>query len=228
MLTKLRARFKRPIRFTTTLGEVRQSRGLTQEDLAEYCEVSVETIRMIEAAKYEPSVVLAARISEKLNARIDEIFSALPRAAKNSTERPDSRDQQFKAGMWINTAFLFIVIAEMAALLTFIPISFVLLAFCVVGLLDILLIIAFVQLVPGYNTHLSIGQERLNPQWDRIKLSMLKGFSNALLFTFIVQREAGVERLLIAVLLGICFSSYHYFFYHSNISMAWRPGNRVE
>ncbi len=102
MLTKLRARFKRPIRFTTTLGEVRQSRGLTEEELAEYCEVSVETIRMIEAAKYEPSVVLASRLAQKLEVSVEELFVLTnEKNALRASEDERLQSTMYHYGFWL-------------------------------------------------------------------------------------------------------------------------------
>lgn len=36
------------------IAELRQQRGLTQENLAEYCEVSTRTIQRIESGEVEP------------------------------------------------------------------------------------------------------------------------------------------------------------------------------
>ena len=74
MLTKLRGRWKRQVRFTTTLRETREAQGLTRDDLAQYCEVSVETIGMIEEGKYEPSVVLAEKLAVKLGVSVEALF----------------------------------------------------------------------------------------------------------------------------------------------------------
>lgn len=55
--------------------EYRFQAGLTQEDLADMCGVTRQTIIAIEKGNYTPSVLLALKISKVLKAHVEEIFS---------------------------------------------------------------------------------------------------------------------------------------------------------
>ena len=57
-----------------TLREVRQKKGLTQEELGSSVGVSRQTIISIERYRYKPTLELAMKISEKLNIRIEKLF----------------------------------------------------------------------------------------------------------------------------------------------------------
>lgn len=52
----------------------RATKNLTQEDLAQAIGVTRQTILAIENKRYEPSLLLAARIAKYFKVRIDEIF----------------------------------------------------------------------------------------------------------------------------------------------------------
>ncbi|WP_297093103.1 helix-turn-helix transcriptional regulator [Thermococcus sp.] len=56
------------------LRELREERGLTQEELAKALGVTRQTIIAIEKGKYDPSLKLAFRIARFFNRRIEEIF----------------------------------------------------------------------------------------------------------------------------------------------------------
>jgi putative transcriptional regulator len=60
--------------FTTRIKELRARYNLTQSDLAKRVNVRRETILYIEKGKYNPSLVLAHKISKALNSKIDELF----------------------------------------------------------------------------------------------------------------------------------------------------------
>ena len=60
--------------FTTRIKELRARYNLTQSDLAKRVNVRRETILYIEKGKYNPSLVLAHKISKALNSKIDEVF----------------------------------------------------------------------------------------------------------------------------------------------------------
>jgi len=60
--------------FTTRIKELRARYNLTQSDLAKMVNVRRETILYIEKGKYNPSLVLAHKISKALNSKIDEVF----------------------------------------------------------------------------------------------------------------------------------------------------------
>jgi putative transcriptional regulator len=57
------------------IREWRVMRGdLTQEQLAQACEVTRQTIIALEAGKYSPSLELAFRIARALGRDLDEVF----------------------------------------------------------------------------------------------------------------------------------------------------------
>lgn len=54
---------------------LRDSLGLTQEQLAESLKVSRQTVISIETGRYNPSLALAFKIAEQFSATIEEVFS---------------------------------------------------------------------------------------------------------------------------------------------------------
>ncbi len=56
------------------LRELRQERGITQEELAAALDVTRQTIIAIERGKYDPSLRLAFKISRFFGKKIEEIF----------------------------------------------------------------------------------------------------------------------------------------------------------
>jgi len=57
-----------------TLRELRARHKLTQDELADKCGVSRQTINAIETEKYDPSLPLAFRLAGVFKKRIEEIF----------------------------------------------------------------------------------------------------------------------------------------------------------
>jgi len=57
-----------------TLKLLRTERGLTQQQLAQALGVSRQTVISIESGKYDPSLPLAFKIAQFLQARIEDIF----------------------------------------------------------------------------------------------------------------------------------------------------------
>ncbi|MFP3729159.1 helix-turn-helix transcriptional regulator [Priestia filamentosa] len=57
------------------IKELRKLKKLSQEDLANACEVSRQTINAIENNKYDPSLTLAFCLAEILGVSVDELFS---------------------------------------------------------------------------------------------------------------------------------------------------------
>lgn len=55
---------------------LRRKRQLTQQELASALSVGRQTILSIESGKYDPSLVLAFKISRFFNVKIEEIFDA--------------------------------------------------------------------------------------------------------------------------------------------------------
>jgi putative transcriptional regulator len=81
---------KKNPRFECHLREVRELAGITTQELADHCLVSVETIELIERAKYEPSVVLAEHIASQLHTTVESLFTAhppIPPLSADSEER---------------------------------------------------------------------------------------------------------------------------------------------
>jgi len=56
------------------LKEVRQNKGLTQEELGANVGVSRQTIISIERYRYKPTLELAMKLAEKLNIKIEKLF----------------------------------------------------------------------------------------------------------------------------------------------------------
>ena len=54
--------------------EIRKSRGITQEELANILEVSRQTIGSLENGRYNPSIILAFKIAKFFNLTIEDIF----------------------------------------------------------------------------------------------------------------------------------------------------------
>ena len=56
------------------LEELRKARGITQEELAALLEVSRQTISSLEKGRYNPSILLAFKISRYFGQSLEEIF----------------------------------------------------------------------------------------------------------------------------------------------------------
>lgn len=56
------------------IRELRQELQMTQEDLAQRCRVSRQTIISLEKGKYDPSIHLAHRIATIFHHRIEKVF----------------------------------------------------------------------------------------------------------------------------------------------------------
>ena len=56
------------------ISELRKSKRITQEELADYVEVTRQTIISIESGKYNASLQLAYKIAKFFNTSIEEIF----------------------------------------------------------------------------------------------------------------------------------------------------------
>lgn len=56
------------------LEEIRKSKNITQEELANALEVSRQTIGSLENGRYNPSILLAFKIARYFNLKIEEIF----------------------------------------------------------------------------------------------------------------------------------------------------------
>ena len=58
-----------------TIKMERAIAGLTQEELAKKVSVSRQTINAIELNKYVPSTVLALKVAQVFNKKVEEIFT---------------------------------------------------------------------------------------------------------------------------------------------------------
>jgi DNA-binding XRE family transcriptional regulator len=58
--------------------ELRSTRGLTRQQLADLVGVHYQTIGYLERCEYSPSLILAFKIAKALDAEIPEIFSIKP------------------------------------------------------------------------------------------------------------------------------------------------------
>ena len=56
------------------LEQLRKARGLRQEELAEALEVSRQTIGSLENGRYNPSILLAFKLSRYFGMSIEDIF----------------------------------------------------------------------------------------------------------------------------------------------------------
>ncbi|MBU3102276.1 MULTISPECIES: helix-turn-helix transcriptional regulator [Clostridium] len=56
------------------IKELREGRNLTQEDLAKSLGTSRQTIISLEKGKYNPSIMLAYKLSKVFNKKIEEVF----------------------------------------------------------------------------------------------------------------------------------------------------------
>lgn len=56
------------------LEEIRKMRGIKQDELATALQVSRQTIGSLENGRYNPSILLAIKISRFFNLSIEEIF----------------------------------------------------------------------------------------------------------------------------------------------------------
>lgn len=56
------------------LESLRKSRGIRQEELAAALDVSRQTIGSLENGRYNPSILLAFKIANFFNVRIEDIF----------------------------------------------------------------------------------------------------------------------------------------------------------
>ena len=56
------------------IRELRQGKGLTQQQLAGELGVSRQTIISLESGRYNPSILLAHRIARLFDAKIEDIF----------------------------------------------------------------------------------------------------------------------------------------------------------
>ncbi len=56
------------------LEEMRNRRGIKQEELAEALEISRQTVSSLENGRYNPSILLAFRLARYFGMRVEELF----------------------------------------------------------------------------------------------------------------------------------------------------------
>ena len=60
---------------TTKIAELRKRAGMTQEELAKKADVTRQTIISLEAGRYNPSLLLAWKITRTLNKKhLEDVF----------------------------------------------------------------------------------------------------------------------------------------------------------
>ena len=74
MESKLSIKSERRFTMKNRLEALRKARGLRQEELAEALEVSRQTIGSLENGRYNPSILLAFKLSRYFGVPIEEIF----------------------------------------------------------------------------------------------------------------------------------------------------------
>jgi len=55
--------------------ELRKAKGITQEELSEHTNVTRQTIISIEKGVYTPSLLLALKIAEYFNLKVENVFT---------------------------------------------------------------------------------------------------------------------------------------------------------
>ncbi|MGL6198581.1 MAG: helix-turn-helix transcriptional regulator [Lachnospiraceae bacterium] len=58
------------------IKNLRTKKGISQEELANRCGVTRQTINAIENNKYDPTLLLAFKLSNELGQSVDDIFTA--------------------------------------------------------------------------------------------------------------------------------------------------------
>lgn len=56
------------------IRQLRREQGLSQEELAQRCHVSRQTINAIENNKYDPTLALAFHLARELGTTVDRLF----------------------------------------------------------------------------------------------------------------------------------------------------------
>ena len=79
------------------IKELREERGLTQEQLGQMVGTSRQTINAIETEKFEPSIWLAYDISQVFNCSIEEVFlfeDSTRKTRADSSRRDNNGDKK--------------------------------------------------------------------------------------------------------------------------------------
>lgn len=56
------------------IKDLRKAKKISQQQLAEYCKVTRQTINAIENEKYDPSLQLSFNLAKQLDTTVDELF----------------------------------------------------------------------------------------------------------------------------------------------------------
>lgn len=56
------------------IKEIRTQKGLLQQELADICKVSRQTVNAIENNKYDPTLELAFKLANALETTVDKLF----------------------------------------------------------------------------------------------------------------------------------------------------------
>lgn len=61
------------------IKEIRTKKGLVQQELANICGISRQTVNAIENNKYDPTLELAFKLSRALGTTVDNLFLYAPK-----------------------------------------------------------------------------------------------------------------------------------------------------
>ncbi|NLC18191.1 MAG: helix-turn-helix transcriptional regulator [Clostridiales bacterium] len=78
------------------IKELREKKGLTQEQLGEMVGTSRQAINAIETGKYEPSIWLAYDIAKAFGCSIEEVFLFEESIRKSRADRSRREDDGYK------------------------------------------------------------------------------------------------------------------------------------
>ena len=56
------------------IKEIRKAMKMSQDELANKCNVTRQTVNAIENEKYDPTLLLAFKLSKNLDCKVDELF----------------------------------------------------------------------------------------------------------------------------------------------------------
>lgn len=87
--TKTRARIVTAARFGRHLRSLRKQRGLTQERLAERCDLSCDAIRRLEAGAFSPTLQTLCKLVSGLDLSLTTLFAGLERGRDPTRELAD-------------------------------------------------------------------------------------------------------------------------------------------
>ena len=86
------------------LKVLRAERDWSQAQLADFLDVSRQTINALETGKYDPSLPLAFKIAALFSLKIEDIFLANPIEKKENDKKQYPASGFFRAGLFFNSS----------------------------------------------------------------------------------------------------------------------------